>query len=98
MRLPPVELRDPSGRHAPGFQMRANTQRCHEWDIELRQLAYGGVVEMVIVVVGDDDQVDVRKGSDSNGYRLKALRTEEPRGGCAGSPHRIRQYTIAIDL
>src|SRR5262249_32152722 len=46
VRLPPVELDDAPGAHAPRLEMRADAERRDERHVELCERAYRGVVEV----------------------------------------------------
>ena len=73
VRLPPVELDDALGLHAPGFEVRADTERGHERHVALGELADGRVVEMVVVVVRHDHEVDRRQRARETGTGWKRL-------------------------
>jgi hypothetical protein len=96
--LPPIQLGDTPGRDAPRLQVRADTQAGKEAHLALGQLQHGGVVEMIVVVVRDDDGVERREVAQLDRHRVKALRTGKAYGRHALTPHRIGQHPNSVEL
>ena len=95
VRFPPVELDNALGLHAPGFEVRADSERRHERHIALGEFADGRVIEMVVVIVRHDHEVYRRHRAKGNGHGLEALGAGEPRWRRAQSPDRIGEHTKA---
>ena len=66
VRFPPVELGDALCRHAPGFEVRADAERGDEGHVAPRQFANRRVVEVIVVIVGDEHQVHRRQCAQRN--------------------------------
>ena len=98
VRFPPIELGDPVCRHAPRFEMRADAERGDKRHVTPCQLANGRVVEMIVVIVGDEHHVHGRQCAERNRDRLEAFRTREPGRRRARSPDRVGQYAQPVDL
>ena len=98
VRLPPVELDDALGRHAPGLEVRAHAERGDEGHVALRQRADRRVVEVVVVIVRDHHRVERRQRADRDRHRLEALRAGPLRGRGALAPHRVGQHAQPVDL
>ena len=86
VRLPPVELSDAPRIDAPCLEVGADTQRGHERYLALRERADRGVVEMVVVVVGDDDKVTGGMARSATGTGWNRLGPASRRGEARG-PH-----------
>ena len=59
-RLVPVHFINNRRIHSPVAQMRADAERRHHAFNFRHQRLNGGVVEMVVVIVGDNQQIDLR--------------------------------------
>src|SRR4029077_12179225 len=77
--LPPVKLVDILQWHAPRLQVRADAEGGDERYVAPTQRAYGGIVEVIVVVVRDDHEIQRRQRVHGHGNRLKALRTDDAR-------------------
>src|SRR4029077_12365568 len=98
VRLPPVQLDDAFGLHAPGLEVHADSERSHERQGAFCEFADGRIVEVVVMVVRDDDEIYRGHCPKGNGHRLKALRARKPRRRGAPSPDRIGEHAQAVDL
>ena len=79
-RLTPVERRDALGWDAPALEVQVDANR-HDVarTVGALQLGDGGLVEMVVVVVADEDRVEGRQVSDAARIRVQATRTDAAR-------------------
>ena len=59
-RLPPIELVDPAGRHAPGLEMRAHAERRDEGRIPLCECLDRPVIEVVEMIVRHEHRIEGR--------------------------------------
>src|SRR6267378_4800824 len=98
MRLPPVQFDDTFGLHAPGFEVRAHSERRYEWHVAFCEFADGRVIEVVEMIVRHDDEIYGWHCPQGNGHRLEALGPRKPRRRCARSPDRIGEHAQAVDL
>src|SRR6218665_281897 len=96
--LPPVQLDDALLGDAPIGQMRSHAERHHEAGVPVLHGHQGRVVEVIVMVVGDDDGVDARQRVERDEGRVPPLRTRPGEGRGALAPEGIRDDAVAIDL
>ena len=100
VRLVPVQLDHERGRHPPAAQVGADAERDHEH----RRLGRAGEdvdrgdVEMVVVVVGDQHDIDAGQLGQRDRHRVAAAGTDRRRGRDPVAPHRVGQHPHAVDL
>lgn len=96
--LPPIQFDDTSGRDAPAFQMRTHAERHHEHCIPIRHGSNRRPIEMVIVVMGNHDDVDPRQLAQPNGRGIPPLGPDPTQRRRSLAPQGIGQHRHAIDL
>ncbi|BEE09437.1 hypothetical protein VAWG005_22490 [Aeromonas dhakensis] len=74
--LPPVQLPDLVRRHAPGAEPGPDPERGDEVRHPPLQRHYGGVIQVVIVIVGEDHPGQGRQILKSHGRGVPAFGTE----------------------
>lgn len=97
VRFPPFQLDDALRFHAPRFEVGADAERGHEWDVAPSELADRRVVEVIVVIVRHDHDVDRRHRTEGNGWkRLGPTRRDgDARGPQTGSVS-TRRPSISI--
>ncbi len=97
-RLVPVQLPQPAGGKAPVFEVGAHAQRHREDGVRAGQRLDGRHVQVVVVVVGDDDDVDGAEGGQGQRDRVQTLGPGEGERGAALAPHRVEEHALPVDL
>lgn len=73
----PIELVDLRQGNSPAFEMCTDA----EWHREMRSPAREGLhrrhIEVIVMIVRDDDEIDIRQFPDRNGGRMKTFRTDQ---------------------
>src|SRR5689334_13321298 len=90
--LGPVQLDDPVLRHTPAFQVGAHTQRNEEWRLAgFVERLDRRLVEVVVVIMGDDHSVDGRQVGHGHGWFVQAARPDVLGRRTPFAPDRVDQ-------
>src|SRR5580704_10156789 len=97
-RVPPIELDDLRRRNPPPFEVGADPERAHEHRGAVLESDDRRVVEVVVVVVGDEHGIEGRQVTDGEQRRKETLGTGEADGPDPFAPHRVGEEAMPIDL
>ena len=96
--LPPVELDDPLGRHAPVFEMSAKAERNHKERHPVAQRFDRRLVEVIVVIVREDDRIDRWQIVEREGRCKESFHPEETARRSIIAPHRIDEDPTTLDF
>ncbi|MNQ96863.1 hypothetical protein D3C85_1124840 [compost metagenome] len=96
--LPPVQLPDLVGRYSPGDKPRPHPERRDEVPDPLLQRQDGGMVQVIVMVVGEDHRLDGWQCLEGDGRRVPALGAEPLHRRGALAEHGIGQPELTVQL
>lgn len=96
--LPPVQFADLLLRNPPGHEARPHPEGRDEVADLLLQRQYGPVIEMVVVIMGEDHPLDGRQRFQGDGRLMPALGAEPLHRRGPLAEHGIRQPERALQL
>ena len=96
----PVQLDHELARDPPAAQVGAYPERDHE---QRRIRSVGkhvdrGHIEVVVVIVGDQHDIDARKVGQRDRHRMAAAWSDRRRGRDPVAPHRVRKHAHTLYL
>src|SRR5580704_5335858 len=98
VRVPPIELDDLRRGNAPPFEVGPDPERADERRDSVLESDDRGVVEVVVVVVGDEDRIEGRQVTDGEQRRKETLGAGEVDGPDPFAPHRVGEEVMPVDL
>src|SRR5512144_859705 len=98
MLFPPVELCNQLRSNAKIFKTRADTERCYDRNLQLRDLAHRRARQMIVVIVREEYRVERKHFSERCRHGMKASSADERNRRSELREHGIDQHTNAVAL
>ena len=96
--FPPIEFTDPIVRNSPAFEVGPYAKWDHPADVSILECQNRLVVEMVVVVMGDQDHIDCREGRKGERWLIEALRSSPGKRRSPFGPDRIDESPYSSDF